>query len=215
MKMIILVGPQGSGNHLFAKIFSIHKEVTGWKESLTEEGYFIPHWFEPFNDYWNDISLIDKKMMKGNMYAVTSVSNPYMRERAPKVPDIAAFAKKLKEVGIDSQVVVIGRDKNIIDLQQRRVRGGPTWGMMQIMLNRIEEPPFFVSQELLYLYHRQYLRSLEKYLDFPIAWDDPMVEYILSEDANAKYIRQADTTWLDSHVKNFLMKDTTTDGVEE
>jgi len=204
MKMIILVGPQGSGNHLFSKIFSIHDEVTGWKESLTEDGYFIPHWFEPFNDYWNDISLISKKMMNGKKYAITSVSNPYMREHYPKVPDVLTFSKKLREVGIEPKLVVIGRDQNILDLQQRRVRGGPTWGMMQIMLNRIEEPPFFVSQELLYLYRKQYLRSLEKQLDFPIAWDSPEVEEILSEDANRKYIRQTDATWLDAHVKDFL-----------
>ena len=204
MKMIILVGPQGSGNHLFSKIFSIHDEVHGWKEALTEDGYFIPHWFEPFNDYWNDMSLINKKMMNGKKYAVTSISAPYLREYYPKIPDIPAFSKKLREVGIEPIVVVIGRDRNILDLQQTRVRGGTTLGVMQMVLNRIEEPPFFVSQELLYLYRKHYLRSLEKQLGFPIAWNDSLVEDILSEDANRKYIRQTDATWLDAHVKNFL-----------
>ena len=204
MKMLILVGPQGSGNHLFSKIFSIHDEVHGWKESLEPEGYFIPHWFEPFNDYWNDMSLINKDMMNGKEFAVTSVSYPYMRDYLPRVPEIGTFAKKLNEVGIESQVVVIGRDRNILDLQQRRVRGGPTWGMMHILLNRIEEPPFFVSQELLYLYRKHYLMSLEKQLQFPIDWKNPAVEKILQEDANQKYVKQTAPTWLDAEVKDFI-----------
>jgi hypothetical protein len=207
MKMIILVGPQGSGNHLFSKIFSIHDEVHGWKESLNPDGYFIPHWFEPFNDYWNDLGLISRKMMDGKKYAVTSVSAPYLREYLPKIPQVNAFANRLKEVGIEPQVVVIGRDRNILDLQQRRVRGGPTWGTMQILLNRIEEPPFFVSQELLYLYRKHYLRSLEKQLQFPIAWESPEVEKILEQDANEKYVKQVSPTALDKHVQDFLKPD--------
>lgn len=204
MRMIILVGPQGSGNHLFSKIFSIHDEVHGWKKSLEPDGYFIPHWYEPFNDYWNDPKLISRSMMSGKKFAVTSVSNPYMREYSPKVPDVPAFTQRLKEVGISSQVVVIGRDRNILDLQQRRVRGGPTWGMMHILLNKLEDPPIYVSQELLYLYRHHYLRSLSKQLDFPIAWNHPMVEKILDQDANEKYVKQTDPTWLDDHVKNFI-----------
>ncbi|CAB5221260.1 hypothetical protein UFOVP247_121 [uncultured Caudovirales phage] len=205
MKMLILVGPQGSGNHLFAKIFSLHADVSGWEASLKPDGYFIPHWHEPFNDYWNDLSLINKKMMGGNKYAVTSVSSPYMRNFSPKIPDIVGFTSALKSnANIDSQVVVIGRDKNILDLQQRRVRGGPTWGTMQILLNNLEEPPFFVSQELLYLYRGHYLRSLEKQLDFPIEWSSPLVDKILEKDANEKYIVQCEPTQLDDHVKNFI-----------
>ena len=53
MKMIVLFGPQGSGNHLFGKIFSMHESVHGWKEALNPDGYFIPHYKEPFNYYWN------------------------------------------------------------------------------------------------------------------------------------------------------------------
>ena len=28
--MLIVTGPQGSGNHLFAKLFNLHPEVYGW-----------------------------------------------------------------------------------------------------------------------------------------------------------------------------------------
>ena len=204
MKMLIVIGPQGSGNHLFGKIFSLHEKVQGWKESLTPEGYFIPHWCEPFNQYWNDPTKITRDIMGGKEYAVTSVSNPYMENFVAKIPNLKGFQDGLKKAGIDSQLAVIGRDKNILDLQQRRVRGGPTWGMMQIMLNHTEEPPVFISQELLYLYRHHYLRSLAKILEFPVAWKDPRVNDILKDDANQKYVIQSEDTELDEVVKGFI-----------
>jgi hypothetical protein len=204
MKMLIVIGPQGSGNHLFGKIFSLHDEVHGWKAALEPDGYFIPHWYEPFNEYWNDPSKITVDIMGGKQYAVTSVSNPYMENFTARVPKLEEFVAALATAGIESELAIIGRDRNILDLQQRRLRGGPTWGMMQIMLNRLEEPPLFISQELLYLYRQHYVRSLGKLLNFPVAWRDPRVEEILSEDANAKYIQPCEPTPLDAHVKNFI-----------
>ena len=207
MKMLIVIGPQGSGNHLFGKIFSLHDDVHGWKAALQPDGYFIPHWHEPFNEYWNDPSKITKDIMGSKQYAVTSVSNPYMENFTARVPKLEEFVTALAAVGIDSELAIIGRDRNILDLQQRRLRGGPTWGMMQIMLNRLEEPPLFISQELLYLYRQHYVRSLGKLLNFPTAWNDPRVEEILAEDANAKYIQPCESTALDAHVKNFIKLD--------
>ena len=204
MKMLIVIGPQGSGNHLFGKIFSLHNEVHGWKAALQPDGYFIPHWHEPFNEYWNDPSKITVNIMGGKQYAVTSISNPYMENFTARIPKLEEFITALAAAGIESELAIIGRDRNILDLQQRRVRGGPTWGMMQIMLNRLEEPPLFLSQELLYLYRHHYVRSLDKLLNFPTAWNDPRIEEILSEDANAKYIQPCDSTPLDAHVKNFI-----------
>jgi hypothetical protein len=207
MKMLIVIGPQGSGNHLFGKIFSLHDDVHGWKAALKPDGYFIPHWYEPFNEYWNNPNKITVDIMGGKQYAVTSVSNPYMENFVARVPLLEEFTQKLKDCGIESQLAIIGRDRNILDLQQRRLRGGPTWGMMQIMLNRIEEPPLFISQELLYLYRNHYVRSLGKWLDFPVAWNDSRIDEILIEDANAKYIKPCEPTELDAHVKNFIKPD--------
>lgn len=205
--MLIVIGPQGSGNHLFGKIFSLHDAVHGWKAALEPDGYFIPHWYEPFNEYWNDPNKITNEIMGGKQYAVTSVSNPYMENFSARIPKVEEFIDALEKVGIQSQLAIIGRDRNILDLQQRRVRGGPTWGMMQITLNKIKEPPFFISQELLYLYRQQYVRSLGKWLDFPVAWNDLRIEDILVEDANAKYIQPCEPTALDAHVKNFIKPD--------
>ena len=204
MKMIVLFGPQGSGNHLFGKIFSMHSDVHGWKDSLKDDGYFIPHYKEPFNWYWNNIDAIDVNIMGGKHYAVTSISNPYIERWLPKVPPIYEFMDKLESIGITAQPVVIGRDKNILTHQQTRLRGGPSWGNMPQLIKWMPKPPFFVSQELLYLYRRDYIKSLSSWLDFPMNWDDPQIDDILKEDANEKYIHAADPYWLDDHVRNIL-----------
>ena len=204
MKMIVLFGPQGSGNHLFGKIFSMHSDVHGWKDSLKDDGYFIPHYKEPFNWYWNNIDKIDAEIMGGKQYAVTSISNPYIERWLPTVPPIYEFVDKLESIGITAQPVVIGRDKNILTHQQTRLRGGPSWGNMPQLIKWMPKPPFFVSQELLYLYRRDYIKSLSSWLDFPMNWDDPQIDDILKEDANEKYIHAADPYWLDDHVRNIL-----------
>jgi len=204
-KMIILLGPQGSGNHLFGKIFSLHDDVHGWKAALDPNtGFFIPHYEEPFNWHWNNISKIDLSILGGKQYAVTSISNPYIENWLPRVPPVYDFMTQLESIGIEPQLVVIGRDQNILTHQQTRLRGGPTWGNMPQLLRFVKEPPFFVSQELLYLYRRQYIKSLSAWLDFPLAWDDARIDDILKEDANAKYIHAADPYWLDDHVRNIL-----------
>ena len=142
--------------------------------------------------------------MGGKQYAVTSISNPYIENWLPKIPPIYEFVEKVESLGIEVQPVVIGRDRNILTHQQNRLRGGPTWGNMPQLIQWMNIPPFFVSQELLYLYRNQYIRSLSKWLDFPLAWDNPHIDEILKNDANEKYIHAADPWWLDEHVKNIL-----------
>jgi hypothetical protein len=210
--MIVLTGPQGSGNHLFGKIFSLHNDVHGWKDALKPEGYFIPHYKEPFNYYWNNIDKIDLDIMGGKDYAVTSISVPYIENWLPKVPPVFEFIKKVEDIGIEVQLVVIGRDKNILTHQQTRLRGGPTWGNMTQLIQHLKVPPFYISQELLYLYRRQYIKSLSHWLNFPMDWTDSRVDEILKEDANSKYIHAADPWWLDDHLRTILTPpDNTTD----
>ena len=47
-QLVIAVGPQGSGNHLYAKIFGSNSKVFAW-ESLQEK-YWEGHDMEPFSD---------------------------------------------------------------------------------------------------------------------------------------------------------------------
>lgn len=202
MKILVLVGPQGSGNHLFSKIFSLHEDVHGWKELLEPDGYFIPHIQEPFNEYWKDPKTITTEMMAGKQYAVTSISCPYIQDWVPRIPPLFDFIHAAEAEGITVQPVIIGRDQNILTQQQTRVRGGPSWGTLPQLIRWFEIPPFFVSQELLYLYRRQYVKSLGHWLDFPVADTDPRIDDILKDDANSKYIHAADPCWLDDHVRN-------------
>ena len=45
--LVILTGPQGSGNHLWSKILSLHADVFGWKSLL--DNYWEAHRIsEPF-----------------------------------------------------------------------------------------------------------------------------------------------------------------------
>ena len=142
--------------------------------------------------------------MGGKQFAVTSISNPYIQDWLPKVPPIYQMSDKLEKLGIDVQHVVIGRDKNILTHQQTRLRGGPTWGNMPQLTKWMKTPPFYISQELLYLYRREYVKSLGHWLGFPMAWDHPQIDEILKEDANEKYIHAADPYWLDDHVRNIM-----------
>ena len=43
--LLIVTGPQGSGNHLFAKLFNLHPDVYG----LNMTRYWQGHDTEPFN----------------------------------------------------------------------------------------------------------------------------------------------------------------------
>ena len=50
--LIIITGPQGSGNHLFSKIFAASKQVFGWYELSTT--YWVAHDQEPFAEAWHN-----------------------------------------------------------------------------------------------------------------------------------------------------------------
>ena len=49
-KLLIVTGPQGSGNHLFSRLLSLHPAVEGWTEMLDQ--YWVPSDQEPFAEYW-------------------------------------------------------------------------------------------------------------------------------------------------------------------
>ena len=209
--MIVLFGPQGSGNHMFSKIFSLHPDVHGWKDLLDpqiEGHYFRPHSTEPSAWYWNNLDSIDISIMNGKEYAVTSISCPYMNQFMITVPPVFKFMDKLKECGIEPIPVMIGRDRNILDIQQKRIRGGPTWGLAPQLIKWLDKMPFFISTELFFLYGKFYIKSLSQQLDFPIAYDDPQIEEMQNEDSNAKYIHYADGTLADELTNYFFEKGT-------
>jgi hypothetical protein len=196
-KMLILTGPQGAGNHLWSKIFSLHPEVYGWKTLL--ENYWEAHRFaEPFAQHWRDHNLLKSFDWSQSEYYFTSISLPLGivgHDVNPIwMPDLQGFAATVLSCGVEVVIAVVGRDQTILNNQQIRIRTQPTLPMFLEQLSKIRNPSF-LSYELLYLYKQDYLKSLK--LNIPVAWDDPRINVILENDSNLKYIHYVDECILD------------------
>jgi len=196
--LLIVTGPQGSGNHLFSKIFDLHPDVVGWKQ--LNQDYWIGHDQEPFAEYWKNPALIDDFVWSHDYY-VTSISCPYVYQGQTVIPHYQDFINRcMRHVCV--KLAIIGRDQTILKYQQSRVRGQPT---VQSFLNQIDglmlQQPIFISQELLYLYGANYVKSLGQWLDFPVSQDTEQIQHILREDSNSKYIEPVISHWLDDEVK--------------
>lgn len=193
--LVIIVGPQGSGNHLWSKILSVHPAVLGWQ--ALRDNYWIGHDDEPFNRYWQNPHHISEFDWSLSDYYVTSISVPYMQNGESTVPHIDAFylaASRHANVSL----CVLGRDRNIVGMQQQRVRGGETLPIMLSLLKDLESPvSMFLSFELLHLYRTLYLKQISTQLSFPVAWDDATIDEILAEDSNAKYFHPVQHYWVD------------------
>ena len=182
--ILILTGPQGSGNHLWSKIFALHPQVTGWSELLTE--YWIGHDQEPFAKYWQDPSQLKYYRWAQSDWFVTSISVPYMLNGESTVPDFRSFVREAQNLGHRVKFAILGRDQNIVRMQETRVRGAVTVDQALAAYDPLASP-VFLSYELLHLYGRKYLDSVSQQLGFPIAAGDSRLETILDEDTNSKY----------------------------
>lgn len=196
--LLIITGPQGSGNHLFSKVFAATESVYGWKD--LNDTYWVPHDKEPFAEAWKDPSLL-KTIDFGN-YGVTSISCPYAYHGETIEPDYDKFIDAARNLGYEVKIAIIGRDKNVIQHQQERVRGTHSFERFVPHLSRLcLKNPVFLSTELLYLYRINYVRSLIKQLNFPIYITEEKLEEILKEDPNSKYFQPAPDQPLDAYVR--------------
>ena len=190
--LLIITGPQGSGNHLFSKLFAVHPLVNGWKALL--DTYWIGHDQEPFADLWRDPSLITNYDWSSHDYHVTSISCPYRDNGEDAWPKYDQFINAIQAQGINIIVAVIGRDQNILVYQETRLRKRITYTDFISQLPKLlKYKTIFLSQELAYLYKDQYLCQIAKEIDFPFEYQ----EDILIEDANAKYLQPINANWLD------------------
>ena len=194
--MLILTGPQGAGNHLWSKVFSQHKDVFGWKTLL--ENYWEPHRLaEPFARYWRDPSILSKFDWSQSDNYLTSISVPLgipgSKENPVWEPNLDLFKRCVEKQGVDVQLAVIGRDQNILNKQQHRIRTQSTLPMFLKQLQSIHTGnPIFLSYELLYLYKDDYVKSLD--VNIPV---DSNVKHLLEDDANRKYVHGIDNNELD------------------
>ena len=200
-KMLIITGPQGSGNHVFSKVLALHHNVYGWKDLLNS--YWIAHDYEPFSDCWNTPSLLHAIDWTTHDYYVTSISCPYANNGIVTIPKYKEFIETLQNFNIEVQIGIIGRDQNVIKYQQERVRDRYSYPDFQKELDYLNTfDPVYLSQELLYLYKDKYLKSLSKQLDFPIAYEDSRIGEILKDDANKKYFKSIERQELDNLVRH-------------
>tara|TARA_B100000035_G_scaffold176643_1_gene150623 strand:+ start:455 stop:1081 length:627 start_codon:yes stop_codon:yes gene_type:complete len=199
-RLLILTGPQGSGNHLFSKCFAVHEDVFGWKSLLNT--YWEGHHHEPFASAWTNPDELHSFDWTQSEFFVTSVSCPYFKDQQPHIPFYERFIKVAEQYVDSIDVAIIGRDQTILKHQQERVRGSHTTQLAIDHFNWLTENTEckFLSQELLYLYKQKYLEQISRELDWPIAYWDPDIDTILKEDANKKYIKEVHEYWLDFEV---------------
>jgi hypothetical protein len=201
-KLLIITGPQGSGNHLFSRVFSTHSDVGGWKSLLDK--YWVPSDEEPFAEYWVYPERLAARQFEGKDYWLANVSCPFFYDGTRYVPKILEVAERANKLGLDVQIAIITRDKNINAEQQLRVRKEHTTPIAQdyyynVLLNS-DFPVHFLSNEALFLHREHYLRYIAKILEFPIDYNNPDIFKFLKEDPNAKYVKHVNAYWLDQEV---------------
>lgn len=197
--LLIITGPQGSGNHLFSKIFAGHESVFSW--TALNDQYWIAHDQEPFADAWHDP--FNLPFVKFDQYAVTSISCPYAYHGSTIEPKYSEFIATAEQLGYTVKLAIIGRDQNILQHQQQRVRGTHSFLRFEKYLPMLNKhfDPVYLSTELLFLYKENYVRSISKLLDFPIDCSTERIAKILAVDSNAKYFTPAPAQELDKLVK--------------
>jgi hypothetical protein len=199
-QLTIAVGPQGSGNHLYAKLFGSNPNVYAW-QSLQEK-YWEGHDMEPFADCWEDPTLLLDFDTSTHDYYYTSMGAPYVFDGETKIPKFAEFHRYALQIFDNVNYMIIGRDRNILEHQQTRVRGGVTYPhFLENMHHFLDKQHMFVSQELVYLYGIQYINSIESTLGLPLNTSVQQVEEILIQDQNRKYMHYVEYTELDDLIK--------------
>jgi hypothetical protein len=200
-RIVIFTGPQGSGNHVFAKVCALHKDVGGWDDLL--KTYWIRHEHEQHVGIWQDASSIKKSDWSRYGYYALSISCPYIVNYETLVPRYQPVIDKFKSLGFDVVLAIIGRDENILKLQETRLRGRHSYHDLINLLPTLKDvKKVFVSQELLYLYRNYYLESLSEELSLPIDFNNSKLMHILRQDPNAKYVNEVGEQWTD----NFTQK---------
>ena len=198
--LIIATGPQGSGNHLFAKAFGATQDVKGW-DSLKDK-YWEGHDMEPFAEYWKDPSLLKNFDWAEAKHFYTSISCPYFDDGVETIPNYAMFHKHASKYA-RVKYLILGRDQTILKHQQQRVREKHTTPMFLDTMDFFDDKKvIYASQELLNLYGVRYLETLEDQLGIiGMDHDISLLNDILIKDANAKYINFVNHSPLDDTIK--------------
>ena len=201
-KLLIVTGPQGSGNHLFSRLLSLHPAVEGWTEMLDQ--YWVPSDQEPFAEYWVTPELLTQEVFENKDFYFANVSCPFFFDGVRNIPKILEVAERARSFGVEVEIAIVVRDQNINQLQQLRVRKEYTTPVAQKYyyetLLPSSFPVHFLDHEAFFLHTTHYLKWVSRVLNFPIAYDNPDIMKFITEDANHKYVRAIDTHWLDETI---------------
>lgn len=194
MKILLVCGPQGSGNHLWSKVLST------WADGHPAHKYWVGHKHEPHSslwenvDSWNDHSFPD-------VNTVISVSIPFAVNGNTRFPDIKRWKEIMTERGLPHEIAVITRDKSINYYQNERVRPVNNYINSIQYINELDIDAFF-STETLILYKQKYLDQLNKQLEFPIECSESRLQNILGQSFNEKYVKYVHDFPLDLEVRS-------------
>ena len=198
-KLLIVTGPQGSGNHLFSRILSMHPDVAGWEAMLDE--YWVPSDQEPFAEYWVNPELLTAQVFEGKDYHMANVSCPFFFDGTRYVPKILEVAERAKSFGVEVEIAIVVRDQNINQLQQLRVRKEHTTPIAQeYYYNTLMPSGFtvhFLDHEAFFLHREHYIQWIGRVIGFPVETDPDKLMKFITEDANHKYVKYVDRHWLD------------------
>jgi hypothetical protein len=201
-KLLIITGPQGSGNHLFSRVFSTHPNVGGWKELLDK--YWVPSDLEPFAEFWVYPERLTAEEFDGYDYWLANVSVPFVYDGIRRTPKILEMAEQARTLGVEVIIAIIVRDQNIQAEQQLRVRKEVTLPIAQeYYYNHLltsDFPVHFLDNEAFFLHKQHYLKWVSDLLQFPVDYDNLDILKFITEDPNRKYVKHVDEYWLDEQV---------------
>ena len=201
-KLLLLTGPQGSGNHIFSRIFSRHPKVQGWAAIL--DNYWVPTDEDFFASYFINPEMLISDVFDSADYFVTDISCPFVFDGETTVPKLQEFCDKVTSFGIDIVVGIIVRDEHINTEQQKRLRNGRTLDIALTEYAKLTYEVNYLSLESLFLHKHNYIKWIAKVIDFPVDLDNPDLFKFLENSPNEKYVKYIDEYWLDAEVKKGL-----------
>jgi hypothetical protein len=181
--ILLVVGPQCAGNHLWNKIFNLHPDVVGWEE--LNHRYHINFIENKVNDIFIDPSTISSHDWTEDNY-VLNVSWPFAKGKEPHIHRVLSA---LEDMGHNIQLAIIGRDENITKYSQRKRRTPyKVDDFIAFTQSLMIFEPIFISYELLFMYRSYYLQQLDRMICIPIDYNSVQLSFLLKSDSNKNYI---------------------------
>jgi len=200
-RLLIITGPQGSGNHIFSRVFSMHPAVRGWEQ--LKDQYWVPSDEETFAEYWVHPDRLTPAVFDGADYFLANVSVPFFYDGVRQTPHIREVADRARSFGIDVSIGIVVRDATINSVQQQRVGGAVTLPQAQEYYRKYllysEHQIYFLDHEALFLWGEYYVNRMAHDMEFPVDTDRCLT--LLDQNPNRKYVTAVDDHWLDAEIR--------------